>query len=246
MLDSHCHLDRYPDPMATARLAAERGVFTIAMTNLPSHFRIGLPRARSLKRVRLSLGLHPLAAAEHVSELSLFEELLGETSFVGEVGLDFSQGGRSSKVTQVKSFRFVAERVSKKPKLLSLHSRGAEKEVLGILTDFQIPVAVFHWYSGPRSLLKEILGAGHYLSVNPSMTTSKSGREVIAGLPSDRILTESDGPYAKLNGAPANPWDVSAVEEYLSKVWRRSRVDVSATIWANFRRIIEPLGVSPP
>jgi TatD DNase family protein len=246
MLDSHCHIDRYADPMVTARMAAERGVFTISVTNLPSHFRLGLPHVRTLDRVRLAVGLHPLTAAEHASELPLFEELLSETSFVGEVGLDFSREGRSTKDAQLKSFRFVAEHVSKTPKFLSLHSRGAEKEVLTILAEHQIHGAVFHWYSGSRALLEEVLGAGHYLSVNPSMTTSKNGRGIIAALPPDRVLTESDGPYAKLYGVPTNPWDVSVVEEHLSEVWEKSRTDVSSTVWENFRRIIEPLLTSPP
>ena len=92
MLDSHCHLDRYEDAQAVAAEAARRGVFTIAVTNLPSHFRAGVAHVRRFARVRLALGLHPLAAAEHAREISDFEALLSTTSFVGEVGLDYSKG----------------------------------------------------------------------------------------------------------------------------------------------------------
>src|SRR4051794_29887295 len=133
MLDSHCHLDRYPDPFAVAREAERRDTFVVAVTNLPSHFALGLPHARNLKRVRLALGLHPLAVAEHEKELPRFAELLAQTSFVGEVGLDFSREGRSTKEQQTRSFRAVVEHVSRAPKIVSLHSRGAEPVVLAIV-----------------------------------------------------------------------------------------------------------------
>src|SRR5215207_5842038 len=104
MLDSHCHLDRYEDAPAVAAEAARRGVFTIAVTNLPSHFRAGVPHVRRFAKVRLALGLHPLAAAEHAGELSDFEALFTTTSFVGEVGLDYSREGWATRQRQLETF----------------------------------------------------------------------------------------------------------------------------------------------
>jgi len=57
MLDAHCHIDQYKTPSKIAMDADKKGVFTIAMTNLPSHFLVGLPHLRSLKKIRLALGL---------------------------------------------------------------------------------------------------------------------------------------------------------------------------------------------
>ena len=126
MLDSHCHLDRYPDPNGVAIEAARRGVFTIAVTNLPSHFRLGLPHVRRLSKVRLALGLHPLAAEQHGRELPEFDELLPTTSFVGEIGLDFSREGRASADRQITSFKSVLMGLSGTKKFVSVHSRRAE------------------------------------------------------------------------------------------------------------------------
>ena len=75
MLDSHCHLDRYADSRSVATKATHDGVFVIAVTNLPSHFEIGIPHVAKFARVRLALGLHPLAADQHVAEPHHFEEL---------------------------------------------------------------------------------------------------------------------------------------------------------------------------
>jgi TatD DNase family protein len=47
MLDTHCHLDRYREPVAIAREAERRNVFVVAVTHLPSHFSLGLPHVRA-------------------------------------------------------------------------------------------------------------------------------------------------------------------------------------------------------
>lgn len=245
MLDSHCHLDRYPDPLAVAREAERRGTFIIAVTNLPSHFSAGVPHTRSLKKVRLALGLHPLAAADHDNELSRFTELLPQTSFVGEVGLDFSHQGMSTQEQQIRSFRVVAEHVSRTPKIVSLHSRGAEPTVLAILQEYRIRTAIFHWYSGTLSTLRLAAAAGHYFSVNPAMIVSTKGQEIIRRIPRDQLLTETDGPHVLMDKVPARPWDVAAVEEHLATVWQTTVADVQQQVWRNFQRLVKTLEPSP-
>lgn len=241
MLDSHCHLDRFDDPINVMRTAEARGAFVIAVTNLPSHFVAGRVHVRPFKRIRLALGLHPLTALQHPPELSTFEQLLATTSFVGEVGLDFSKEGRTTEKRQVETFRYVARLLAPAPKFVSLHSRGAERAVLDTLTEFGVSSAVFHWYTGPERLLDEIVKAGHFFSVNPSMASSANGRKIIDAIPQDRILTESDGPYGKVAGRPCHPWEISSIENHLARVWRKSVIEVRETIWENFKRITASL-----
>jgi len=244
LLDCHCHLDRYDDPKSIATTAAGRGVFVVAMTNLPSHFRAGLPHVRRFTRVRLALGLHPLAAMHHANERQLFRDSLEQTSFVGEVGLDFSREGAPTREIQLASFRFVAECLSSANKVLSLHSRGAERTVLETLVEFRLRPSIFHWYSGPLKLIDEVVEAGHLFSVNPAMAVSQHGRKVIERIPQDRMLTESDGPYAKIMGRPSMPWDVTSIEEYLSAVWKVSSTDVRRRVWQNFRQLLADVGLT--
>jgi len=238
MLDSHCHLDRYSDPPAIAREAEQRDTFIVAVTNLPSHFAIGLPHARAFKRVRLALGLHPLAVADHEKELPRFAELLPQTSFVGEVGLDFSREGQSSKEQQIRSFRFVAEHVCRTPKIVSLHSRGAEATVLDILQEYGIRTAIFHWYSGTLGTLRSAVAGGHYFSVNSAMIASAKGEEIIRRIPRDRLLTETDGPHVLIGKSPACPWDVAGVEGYLASVWRTNVAIARQQVWCNFQKLV--------
>lgn len=243
MLDAHCHLDRYKNPVKIATDSAARGVFTIAVTNLPSHFLAGLTHVRNLKRVRLALGLHPLTAANHERERQMFHNSLQLTSFVGEVGLDFSPEGKGTREIQLESFRFVAKSVAAGNKVVSLHSRSAETAVLDILTECNVPLAIFHWYSGPLSILDEIASKGHFFSVNPAMACSENGNRIIARIPPEQLLTETDGPYVKIDRVPARPWDVMHVEMHLSQVWAVRPEEVRKRVWSNFRQMLSQLGL---
>ena len=243
MLDAHSHLDRYKNPNTIAVAAAEHGVFTIAVTDLPSHFLVGLPHVRNLPRVRLALGLHPLASANHEHERTLFLKSVHLTSFVGEVGLDFSREGKGTRDIQLASFRCVAESVAAAHKVVSLHSRGAESAVLDILTEFRIPVAIFHWYSGPVNVLDEAVSRGHFFSVNPAMVRSVNGKRIIERIPPDRLLTETDGPHVKIGRAPALRGDVVVVENHVSQLWATPPEDVRKRVWSNFRQVLSGLGL---
>jgi len=243
MLDSHCHLDRYPDPQSVATKANDEGVFVVAVTNLPTHFEIGVPHVAKFSRVRLALGLHPLAADFHRTERPHFERLFGKTSFVGEVGLDFSREGKATAAIQMQSFRIVAKLLSTQPKFVTLHSRGAEHDTIAVLREFGVSRAVFHWYSGPLNLIDDALADGHYFSVNPAMTKSAKGRKIIARLPRERLLTETDGPYVKIGGSPAEPGSVAVVQQFLSSAWNVTSIKAGRIVWENFRRLLTDAGL---
>ena len=218
VIDTHCHLDLYRDPQRIAREMERRSVTTIAVTNLPSHFEIGYAHTRRFRRIRLAFGLHPLMTDRHSSaELKKFERLLTKTSYIGEVGLDYSREGKSTIKDQLRSFRFVLRAIGSTPRFLTLHSRGAEAEVLDLLKEYGIRGAVFHWYSGPLSLVDRLIDAGHFLSINPAMVRSNKGRQIVNRTPKERVLTETDGPHLRMGKRPANPSDVEAVLRFLAK-----------------------------
>lgn len=55
---------------------------------------------------------------------------------------------------------------------LSVHSRGAEREVIRLLGDANLP-AVLHWYTGPIGAVDDALAVGLYFSFNAAMTRPK-------------------------------------------------------------------------
>lgn len=195
IVDTHCHFDMMPSPEAYIKQREQAGDIVIGMTNLPSHFQIGQAHLKGFKHIRLALGLHPLLAAESKKEVSLFKRLVDQTSYIGEIGLDFSRESYATKDDQVSLLRELLPAIRGKKKIVSVHSRRAEKELLSLLCEYEIKNVIFHWYSGPVGLIPDILAQGYYFSVNEAMCLSKNGRAIIEKIPRERLLTETDAPY---------------------------------------------------
>ena len=241
MIDTHCHIDLYKNPKVILDICEDKGIIVFSMTNLPSHFEMGLPFFHSKKYVRMALGMHPLYATLHRSEFSKFELYLSKTSYIGEVGLDFSKEGIETKDIQLASFNRILKLVSDKKKILSLHSRKAEKEVFELLIHYKIQNAIFHWYSGGLNLIENISDAGYYFSINPAMIKSISGRKIISKIPKENVLTETDGPFIDKGSGPLLPGEIEEVIDYLSNLWNNTSEEVQNIININFRRLINNL-----
>ena len=237
--DTHCHLDLYPDPYQVATATEKAKVTTIAVTNLPSAYFAAKPHMRHFRLLKLAVGLHPLLAEEHSSqEKQLLIDGLQECRFVGEIGLDYSKHGIESKGKQLESFRFVLTQLQNVKRFVTLHSRRAEAAVLDLLTEYQIGPVVFHWYSGPVTILDSIVEAGHYFSANTSMINSKNGKKIIERVPRERLLTETDGPFIKIDNKPVVPSDVTFIHRYLSEAWNCDLTEVQIQLDKNFVRCL--------
>lgn len=195
MIDTHCHFDMLPNPETYIRQREWQGDIVIGMTNAPSHFQMGYQHVLPFKHIRLALGFHPLLAHELQEELPLFKRLIDRTSYIGEIGLDFSREGIASKEIQINSFDRILTMLEGKNKILSVHSRNAEYSVLSMLKKHHIKNVIFHWYTGNMELVPEILKEGYYFSINEAMSTTNKGKNLISKLPLERILTETDAPF---------------------------------------------------
>jgi TatD DNase family protein len=234
LIDTHCHVDRFPDPAAIAARCERERLITVAVTNLPSHYSQDVRHVKALQYVKLALGFHPLVVGQYYRELDTFLGMLPKVDFVGEIGLDFSNEGISTKAQQLAAFRTIAKSLAETRKFVTLHSRGAADTVLAVLEEFNVTNAVFHWYSGSLGVLDRAIDRGFYFSVNPSMIHSNKGRKIITRIPRHRVLTESDGPYAKIQNRPTEPSDVRNVVEFLSKEWGISMDETSKQIFQNY------------
>ncbi|MCL6218930.1 Qat anti-phage system TatD family nuclease QatD [Zunongwangia pacifica] len=238
IIDTHCHIDLYSNPRQVLQDAVKSDVTVLAMTNLPSHFEMGYSHFQSLKKIRLALGMHPLMADFHKMEFDLFLKNIHKTSYIGEVGLDFSKEGISTKDIQLDTFSKLLMVISGQKKILSIHSRKAEKEVLDLLIKNNIQSAIFHWYSGGLNLIDAIAEAGYFFSINPAMVKSMSGRKIISKIPKQLILTETDGPFVSENSLPIKPGQVQKVILFLASQWQLSEKEVKTILFRNFKRMI--------
>ena len=130
IIDTHCHFDMMSQPEAYIRQKEQAGDIVIGMTNLPSHFEMGLPHVKRYKHIRLALGLHPLLASENKNELPLFDSLLDQTSYIGEIGLDFSKEGLSTKEDQISTLRKLLEKLEGRKKIRLFANFGAHNAQL--------------------------------------------------------------------------------------------------------------------
>jgi TatD DNase family protein len=244
-VDSHCHIDQYPEPLAVLKRAEATGTVTVAVTELPSSFQRLTLRLGTRRLVRVGLGMHPLrSAAATPMELALFTQLLDQTDYVGEVGLDGSQAGRASLRAQVKVFEHLLRQPRVKRKVLTVHSRGAEQETIERLAAASV-TAILHWYSGPLKHIDTALAAGLWFSVNPAMLRSENGRRIVAMLPRERVVTETDGPYSKLAGRPSEPRDIPTVVQGLARAWGEDTEQARQRVIENMSSIAASARATP-
>jgi TatD DNase family protein len=189
--------------------------------------------------VRLALGLHPLEVAkvDLARELELFQSYASHTSYIGEIGLDHSREGKRSRALQERALDAILTTPGVAEKVMSVHSRGASAATVERLRVAGAARVILHWFSGSLAELDAGLEAGFYLSINPAMARSERGRSIIGRLPRDRVLIESDGPYAQVAGRQLEPRDVSIAAEYLGKVWAESPDAVSSQLATNLHRL---------
>jgi TatD DNase family protein len=239
LIDLHCHLDLYSDPYKVVHEAARRGVYVLSVTTTPSAFLGTRALAPEGSRIRTALGLHPELAASREHELSLFEELLPQTDYVGEVGLDGSRQHKLSLERQGAILTSILNLCAHAGgKTLSIHSRGATKLVLDILE--QEPLAgraVLHWFTGTEREVLRAAEMGCWFSVGFPMLQSEAGRNRVKRMPLDRILPESDGPFGVKGGKPLFPWEANAVIIPLQQTLNIPAVDIETQIASNFRRL---------
>ena len=197
MIDTHCHIAQLNFSEKLIPYLKKRNIYIIAVTNLPSIFNKLYRFQKSISNIRLSLGLHPLLYKNHEKEINLFKSFIYKTSYIGEIGLDFSIREYLAKNKQIETLYTVFKLCNEMKKKYSIHSRKAELQVIEAIEKFKIENCIFHWYTGKLQLIERILSLGCYFSINPRMLNSDNGRKIISKIPIERILLESDAPYAR-------------------------------------------------
>ena len=240
LIDFHCHLDLYPDPVATARKAVEDGVYILSVTTTPSAFAGTSALAPADGRIRTALGLHPELAASHRQELRLFHELLPAAEYVGEVGLDGSAPHRDTLTTQAEVLHEILDACAAAGgKIVSLHSRGAAEMLLDML-EFE-PLAgtfILHWFSVKPAIIERAASLGCWFSVGSGMLASRSGRDAVDAMTVDHLLPETDGPFGMVKGVPLAPGGGGSVYRDFSELKGISSKDAEHLMTENFRRLV--------
>lgn len=234
-MDFHCHLDLYPDAKQVYAEALLKTEFVWLVTTSPRAYAATSRVLATTPRFFISPGLHPEVADKKSGELEMLLSQMENCTGVGEVGLDGSARYSQYFELQTHIFKSVVENcVRLGGRVLSIHSRAAAEEVLDILeANPGFGIAVLHWFTDSPSLLRRAAEFGCWFSVGPAMMESANGRKLAALMPRDRVVSESDGPFAKVRGAHVMPWEANTVAIKFTEMWRVSQEEALNVLRSN-------------
>jgi TatD DNase family protein len=196
LVDAHAHIDWYTDTLPEALSQIEKlQILTMAVAmDVPSYLKT-LEIARSSTLIISTFGIHPWEAARYTDRLHELDGYLEETPVIGEAGLDFHYvKDRDLYPGQLKVLEYECSWAQRLSKPMNLHTRGADHEVLEMLTRYRIGRSIIHWYAGPNSLIESYLAAGCYFTVGVDVLNPRKAPSIAAILPVERMLLETDNP----------------------------------------------------
>ena len=218
LIDTHAHLDEIENIEKVLAEAKAAGVVAIIAVgaDLPSNQKTLEIAAKHQGFVYPALGWYPgnIKETEISDNLEFIEANIDKAVAVGEIGLDYSKWVRAvaDKDLQKRALRELLKiaRDSEKPALI--HSRYASRDALDMVIEAGLEKAVFHWYTGTSSVLRDIIAQGYYLSVTPAVEYHEEHRRAVKEMPLERMLLETDAPVVYARGREnefkASPADV--------------------------------------
>ncbi|MGD0395346.1 MAG: TatD family hydrolase [Nitrososphaerales archaeon] len=232
-IDSHLHLCEYGCHLPSLNLARVSGTMLLSSAIDRASSMATLEIARSEHGlVKAFLGVHP-SEAEAGDDLGWFEGALHEATGAGELGLDPKYSEVSPKSPQMTAFVRQLEAVEKAGKPVQVHSRGAEKECLEVLSTYDVKPVLLHWFQGEAEQ-KEANDRGYFVSFGPAFLHSKRLQRMASSVDPALVLTESDGPvtFAPLGGA-GGPSLIPTVVFALAELWRQTFQDAEERLLRN-------------
>jgi TatD DNase family protein len=260
IIDSHVNLhapqfdeDR-DEVIARARAAGVR--LMVEISDKLSTFEATHGLAMAHDDIWCTVGVHPHEARDYTDLTAARLVELAERSRVvgiGECGLDFHYD-LSPRDQQAAVFRqhIEASRLTGLP--LVVHTREADDVMAGILEEEQARAPfkfLMHCYTSGPELAEKAAQLGAWFSVSGIATfkAAQEVRDIVAVLPADRIIVETDCPYlapVPHRGRRNEPAYVGHVLDKLAEIrgWSRDEAEARTTdaFFALFDRIPRPEG----
>lgn len=261
--DSHCHLT-FPElqlQITEIRQRMQAAAVSRAMCICTTLEEFDGVHALAMQHADFwcSVGVHP--DNEGVTEPTV-DDLLAlaqrpKVLAIGETGLDYYRlNGRSIADMQWQRNRFcthieVAQRAQKP---LVVHTRSASDDTLAVLKEAgegrpgaHRAGGVFHCFTESLDVARQALDLGYFISFSGIITfnSAKALREVVAYVPIDRILIETDSPYlapVPHRGKTNDPSLVPLVAAQIAAIKTVSVEVVAQQTSANFDALFRPQG----
>ena len=163
-------------------------------------------------RLFATAGVHPHYAKELTEELlAELRQLapLPQVVAVGECGLDYFRD-LSPRAAQQKAFHRQLELAALVGKPVFLHQRDAHADFVAILKEHRASLVggVAHCFTGSQDELTAYLEMDLAIGITGWICDERRGAHLLplmSGIPADRLLLETDGPYLLPRDLPSKP-----------------------------------------
>jgi TatD DNase family protein len=219
LVDTHAHLDELQNIDSILEAARAAGVIAIVAvgSNHQSNIETLEISQRHSDLVHPALGLHPwklanLGPSEIDGNLRFIEQNIASVVAVGEIGLDYDKRVLkvASKGLQQEVLGRLLDIAREHAKPAIIHSRYAWKDALSLVQNTGMGRAVFHWFTGFSSVLRDIIGGGYLVSATPASEYHEEHRRAVREAPLERLVLETDCPvtYGREERYESQPADV--------------------------------------
>jgi len=243
LIDAHTHLDHFSETDLTPALGEidQLGIYTLSVSmDLPS-WEKNCDIAKRSTLVTPAFGIHPWKAPDYAAHLDRLDQATRECAWFGEVGLDYYFIEEKDEYPAQRAvFEYFLAAARDQKKIVNLHTKGAEEDVLRLLEQYSIERAIVHWYSGPMDIFRKLVDRGYYFTVGVEVMRSEHIREIARAIPADRLLTETDNPGGQkwLEGYEGMPRLILDVVVALAELRGTTPVPLVDTVQQNFLRLV--------
>ncbi|XZG69859.1 TatD family hydrolase [Chitinibacteraceae bacterium HSL-7] len=200
-IDSHCHLDAAefePDRDEVVAQSRAAGVSRWVVPAVSAATFASTVAMRTRYGAEIALGLHPVYVAEH--DDAHLDELASwvaqhQPVAIGEIGLDFYMPGLDRQ-RQIDVFERQLRLARDVDLPVIVHIRRSQDEVLKYLKKWQVKGGIAHAFNGSEQQAARFIDLGFKLGFGGAATYSGSQRirRLVAGLPLEAIVLETDSP----------------------------------------------------
>jgi TatD DNase family protein len=247
LIDTHAHLDDIVDLEEAIEAAKKAGITAIIAVgvDMASNQKVLQIAAQYLGFVYPALGYYPgnIKEAEIDANLEFMKANIAHAVAIGEVGLDYSKWVRAgaAKETQQRVLQEIFKIAKDYDKPALIHSRYAWRDALALAVEAGLEKAVFHWYTGPLSVLRDIIARGYYISATPAVEYHAEHQQAIKETPLEQLLLETDCPVVYAKGREgeftSTPADVVRSLKGAAALKGVSESDIAATTTRNAQKL---------
>ena len=224
--------------------------------NPPSNRKV-LELSKKYNLVKCSFGLYPvdsiLNKIKHLEldipryveefdpdkELEWIEENKDFCVAIGEIGLDYKIIPGTEDLQ--KEVFIKALRLAKKlDKVVVIHSRKAEEDVIDIMEEEGMKKVMMHCFSGKKKLIRRCVDLGWSFSVPAVIKRLDHFKMLVEMVPLEQLLTETDSPYLSLEGGTRNePSNIPITINIISEIKEIKKEEVEEKLLKNAEDLFE-------